>query len=127
VGSNWALTPLSGTIAPNRVFVVAAAALNPDWTARMQFAASSGKLALVRSTAALQGACPLGSAGLVDLLGYGSASCSLGNPLPAGAAGAEFIRSNDGCGDTRDNAADFSAVDVTAPDRDRQVEPCAAN
>jgi uncharacterized protein len=126
-GSNWTLTQLSGTIAPNRAFVVAAAALNPDWTARMQFAVGSGKLALVRSTARLQGPCPVDSAELVDLLGYGSTSCSLGSPTPAGTAGAEFVRSNDGCADTRNNAADFSAVDATMPDRDRPVEPCAVN
>lgn len=126
-GMTWQVVPLSGVIAPDRIFPVAAAGLQPDWTAPIQFGASAGKLALVSSTRALQGACPVDSAALVDFLGYGTANCSLENVVSAGSADGAFVRSQDGCTDTRDNGTDFTVGPAVVLDRNRAIEACPIN
>ena len=126
-GATWQVVPLSGVIEPDRIFLVASRALQPDLIGPMQFAASAGKLALVRSVRAMNGACPLDSAGLVDFLGYGAANCSLGSALPAGTADMAFGRLEDGCTDTQNNAVDFTVGSADALDRGRAIANCQPN
>ena len=123
-GSFWQVIPLSGTIEPDRIFLISSgrmqfgsAVVPPDWAAPIQLGANAGKLALVRSTSPLDGACPVDSAAMVDFLGYGTANCSLENVVSAGPANAAFIRLQDGCTDTRDNGTDFTVGPATALDR----------
>jgi hypothetical protein len=126
-GSSWQVIRLSGIIAPDQIFLVAAGGLvkvQPDLAAPVQLGADSGKLALVRSARALQGSCPTDSADLVDFVGYGAANCSLGHAMSGGAVNAAFSRAQDGCSDTRDNAVDFAVGPPLALDRARAIEPC---
>ena len=71
-------------------------------------AAASGKVALVRTTAALAGACPSDPA-IVDEVGYGNtANCFRGTgPTPAPGNTAAVLRASGGCADTQNNALDF--------------------
>lgn len=133
-GTAWQVIPLSGEIAPDRIFLITsgrlqfgAAVVPPDWAAPMQFGADAGKLALVQSTRPLVGACPVDSAAMVDFLGYGTANCSLENVAAAGAANAALVRLQDGCADTRDNGTDFTIGPVIALDRAREIETCPVN
>ncbi len=114
----WLTTPLSGAIAAGGYFLVAEASGGtvgaplpaPDATGAINFSNSAGKVALTSTATALNGACPA-SAAIVDLLGYSStANCSETAPAPALTASTALLRAAAGCGDTNNNAADFSAV-----------------
>jgi predicted extracellular nuclease len=114
-GSTWQVTPLSGTIAPGRYYLVQQAAGSggttalptPDATGSIPMSATAGKIALVWSSTALAGACPNGS-NIVDLVGYGSmTSCAEISPSVAHSSTTSVRRLFDGCTDTQDNAADF--------------------
>jgi len=81
-GSTWtARTDLSGSIAPGGYYLVQQAAgaggtaslPTPDATGAIAMSGSAGKVALVSTSTALSGACPLGGA-IVDFVGYGSAT-----------------------------------------------------
>ena len=130
-GTTWQVIPLSGTIAPDRIFLISSGRLQfgsavvpPDWAAPIQLGANAGKLALIRSTRPLDGACPVDSAAVVDFLGYGTANCSLENVPPPGPPDAAFVRLQDGCADTRDNGTDFTVGPATALDRARTIAVC---
>lgn len=118
-GSSWQVTPLTAvTLQPGQYYLVQEAAgaggtpsaVVADKVGAIAMGAGAGKVALVSSTAALTGATP-GGATLVDFVGYGSANAyegagaapALGNLLSA-------YRNNDGCDETDNNAADFSAA-----------------
>jgi hypothetical protein len=72
-------------------------------------AATAGKVALLNTTTALNGACP-SSVSIIDLIGYGTtANCFEGaGPAPAPSATTSDLRAANGCTDTNNNAADFS-------------------
>ena len=125
-GTSWQATPLAGSIAPGRHYLVqlaSAAAVGaalpaPDATGTTNLAASGGKVALVRDATALACGAAAGScAGVTsvqDLVGYGSATDYEGSaavgPLSNTSAA---VRAAAGCTDTDANASDFS---VAAPD-----------
>ncbi len=70
---------------------------------------TAGKVALVNNTTPLTGTgCPAGS-GIIDFVGYGTATnCFEGSgPAPQLSNTIAALRKNDGCFDTNDNAADF--------------------
>lgn len=125
--ATWQVTPLTGSIGPGRRFLIAQAAGSGGTTALpsaevtgvIALGASSGKVALVRGTAALAGNCPT-SSDVVDLVGYGTADCREGNAAPAPSATLAILRSN-GCSDTNDNAADFTLASPTP--RNSSVSP----
>ncbi|MBI5482479.1 MAG: lamin tail domain-containing protein [Deltaproteobacteria bacterium] len=72
--------------------------------------ASAGKVALVRSSTTLSGACPT-STDIADLVGYGTtANCFEGSKAPAGSNTTAVTRDSAGCQDFNDNGYDFSAV-----------------
>ncbi|HEY5659676.1 MAG TPA: lamin tail domain-containing protein [Gaiellaceae bacterium] len=125
-GTSWQTTPLTGSIAPGQYFLVqlasggtvGAALPAPDATGTSNVAATSGKIALVRSTTALTCGATAGSCsatpGVEDLVGYGDATDFEGS----GSAGApsstlSVVRGDGGCADTGDNANDFATA---APD-----------
>lgn len=79
--------------------------------ATINLGSTSGKIALVQTQSAAPLGCPLGQdAAIVDYVAYGPASCAEGAaPAPAQAtANVALVRRFGGCGDTDNNAADFT-------------------
>jgi hypothetical protein len=125
-GTSWQTTPLSGSIGSGQYFLVqlasggtvGAALPAPDATGTSNLAATSGKVALVHSTAPLTcgaaaGSCS-GTLGVEDLVGYGDATDFEGSGTAAAPSSTlSALRADGGCADTGDNATDFSTV---APD-----------
>jgi predicted extracellular nuclease len=108
-------TVLTGSIAPGGYFLVGEAAgtggttdlPRPDVAGTIAMGASSGKVALVATTAALPAGCPVGAA---DLVAYGSgALCPEGTAAPTLSSTNAAMRKDD-CVDSNDNAADFKAA-----------------
>lgn len=124
-GTSWNnMTTLSGvTIQPGQYFLIqeasgganGAALPAPDATGGINMSGTAGKLALVNNSTQLSGACPT-DATIIDLVGFGStASCSEGGaPAPAPSNSTSVQRAGEGCTDTDNNAADFSAVTPAA-------------
>jgi predicted extracellular nuclease len=122
-GSNWLVTSLSGTLQPGQYYLVQMAAgaggsqplPTPDAIGTTNMAATNGKVALVDSTTALSGTCPLGFA--IDFVGFGNnANCFEGTgATPTLNNTTAALRLDDGCRDTGDNAADFTTVAPPTP------------
>lgn len=119
-GSSWAVTTLTGSIAPGQYFLVQQAAgagspqslPTPDVTGTIAMSGTAGKVALSNTNTALTGTCPTGGS-LVDFVGYGTATnCSEGSPTATLSNSTAAIRKGGGCTDTDQNSADFT---VTAP------------
>ena len=71
----------------------------------------NGKLAIVNSTSALSGACPITNPSIVDFLGYGTGGCFEGSSQVNGMSiTVSAKRNGEGCFDTDQNASDFSVV-----------------
>jgi hypothetical protein len=123
-GGTWSKTDLVGQLEPGRYLLVQEASSNgctgspcgsplppPDivtspggWIA---MSATAGKVALVRSTTALSGACP-SSADILDFVGYGSSTqCAEGTPTVALSNTWGARRKQGGCQDTGNNQFDF--------------------
>ena len=122
-GTTWQVTPLSGSVQPGRYFLVqlaSAAAVGaplptPDATGTTNMANTGGKVALVRSTAALSCGAAAGSCSadplVADLIGYGSASDYEGSGAATGLTNTTAaLRASGGCTDTDDNASDFAGA-----------------
>jgi len=122
-GSTWTVTALSGVLAPGSYFLIGQDAGGAgdgeplptvDVSDGTAMAATNAKVALVRSTTALSGACPTGPT-VVDFVGYGTANCFEGaaaaGVLTASTAAHRRIA---GCSDHNDNGADF-VVQSPAP------------
>lgn len=116
-GSSWSATNLSGTIAPGSYYLIQESAGNggstnlptPDASGNLNLSATSGKVALVNSTAAVTGTCP--TAGVIDFVGFGSAAnCSETSPTANLSNTTAAIRAGGGCTDTDKNSADFSTA-----------------
>jgi len=115
-GSTWDRINLTGSIEPGHYYLVALAAgtggtvslPTADATGSISLSATTGKVALVSNSTLLSGSCP--TTAIVDFVGYGSANCSEGSPAPALTNTTALIRTNNGCGDTDNNAADFAAT-----------------
>ena len=112
-GTSWQVTPLTGSIAPGKYYLVQEAAgtggtanlPTPDASGGIPMSASAGKVAVVNSTAALTGACPAA----VDFVGFGGANCFEGaGPTPTLTNTTAAIRANNGCTDTDNNSGDFT-------------------
>lgn len=117
-GSTWQATPLTGTIAPGRYYLIQEAQgtggsvdlPTPDANGGIAMAATAGKVALVNAVTVLTGSCPMG-AGIVDFVGYGGANCFEGaGASPAPSNTTAVFRATGGCADTNDNAADCSTA-----------------
>jgi hypothetical protein len=120
--SSWQSTALSGSVPAGRYYLVqlaSAAAIGsplpaPDASGTTNLAVSGGKVALVHGSDALTcGAAPgscSANATVADLVGYGSAADYEGSAAaPALNSTTAAMRAEDGCADSGDNAADFSA------------------
>ncbi len=126
-GTNWLVTPLSNvTLQPGQYYLIqyasggsnGAALQGPDLIAPAvtvgantfvpNLSGTTGKLALVNSTAQLPAnSCPVDSS-IVDLVGYGgSASCFEGTRAPDLSNSTSAKRNGNGCSDTDNNGADF--------------------
>ena len=112
--SSWASTLLSGTIQPGHYYLVQESQgaggttplPAPDASGTIAVSSTSAKVALVASTSALIGTCPV-DVNIVDFVGYGGANCSETAPTPALVNTTAAIRKNNGCVDTNNNANDF--------------------
>jgi predicted extracellular nuclease len=117
-GSPWSVTQLTGVIAPGGYFLVREAAGTggssdgpaPDASGTIAMSAMSGRVALSSTTAPFTAnGCPAGGT-LIDLVGYGTASCFEGAAAaPQLTNTTAALRKRGGCFDTNDNATDFSS------------------
>ncbi len=121
-GTSWQTTPLTGTIRAGGYYLIQLASSGtvgaslpaPDATGTSNLAATSGKIALVRSAVALTCGASAGSCSanplVEDLVGYGDASDFEGTgSAPAPSNTLAVRRTDEGCGDTAQNATDFAA------------------
>ncbi|HEY2359741.1 MAG TPA: PxKF domain-containing protein [Candidatus Angelobacter sp.] len=118
-GTTWQVTALNGSLAPGQYFLIqesqgAGGTTNlptPNATGNIAMSATAGKVALVSSTVALSGGCPVGGA-IIDFVGYGTgtggASCFEGTAAaPTLTNTTADFRRNNGLQDTDSNTADF--------------------
>ena len=134
-GVNWQKTDLAGVIEAGQYYLIHQAAGTggttdlpaPDAIGTMNLSATAGKLALVRSTTSLSGACP-SEGTVVDLVGYGStANCYEGShSSPAPSNTTALIREDQGCTDSDDNAADFNLGSPNPRNRAAPPYSCSA-
>ena len=120
------LTPLAGSLAPGAYLLVEEAAgavgsplPTPDVTdpTPINMSGTSGKVALVNTTTPLgcngssTPCSPVALATIVDLVGYGSANFFEGSgPAPTLSNTTAGFRLDEGCTDSDNNSADFSAA-----------------
>lgn len=118
-GTTWQVTALSGSLAPGQYFLIQESQgaggttqlPAPNATGNIAMSATAGKVALVSSTVALSGGCPVGGA-IVDFVGYGTgaggATCFEGTTAaPTLTNTTANLRRNNGLQDTDSNSADF--------------------
>jgi lamin tail-like protein len=138
-GTTWQTTALSGTIAAGRYYLIQLASSGgvgsplpaADATGTSNLAATSGKVALVRSTTALAcgasaGSCS-GTSGVEDLVGYGSASDFEG--AASASAGSNILspqRADQGCADTNENGTDFATATPDPRNSTSAAHACAS-
>ena len=133
-GFGWGSTlqPLGGTIGPGQYLLISLAsggttgAFLPQANVygQINMSATNGKVALVNSTNALSGTCPVTDPHVVDFVGYGStANCFEGaGPTPIPDNATAVLRIHDGATDTNNNRADFVAG-VPNPRRTAPIVP----
>jgi predicted extracellular nuclease len=131
----WTQTPLSDvTLQPGQYYLVQEAQgaggtvdlPTPDATGTTPMSATAGKVALVSSILPLNGACPT-STSIADLVGYGAANCSEGSPVPTLSNTTAGLRNTDGCADTNNNMADFTAGAPTPRNTASPFKDCNAD
>ncbi len=132
--STWSMTAFSATaLAPGQYYLVQQAGGNngallpaPDAVGAIAMAAGAGKVALVKNTTVLTGACP-NDLNIVDLVGYGgNASCFKGSaPAPAASNTNAATRNANGCTDTQNNASDFSIASPHPRNSTSPRNPCS--
>ena len=116
-GTSWQSTTLTGNIAPGKYYLVQQAAGAGGTTAlpaadaigNIAMSATAGKVALVNTTVALSGSCPV-DASIIDFVGFGTtATCFEGSgATPAPSNTNAVLRASNGCTDTDNNATDFT-------------------
>jgi predicted extracellular nuclease len=119
-GTSWQVTALSGPLASGQYYLIqesqGAAGTTPlptpNATGNIAMSATAGKVALLSTTTALSGSCPVGGA-IVDFIGYGAgsggASCFEGvAAAPTLTNTTADLRKNNGAQDTDNNSADFA-------------------
>jgi len=119
-GSGWDFnkTPLGGPIGPGEYYLVqlaGGATGSPlpaaNTTGPINMSGTSGKIAIVDSFDALLGDCPTSNPHLLDLVGYGAATCGEGGTkAPALSASTADFRINGGATDTDRNFEDFVSL-----------------
>ena len=124
-GSSWSrLTLSSGTSIAGRSYLlvkIGSAGSNGSTvpfdydSSSLSAAAGSGRLALMATGSVLpDGSCPVGDGTfgpyILDMVGYGTATCSETSPAPTLSTILAAFRKGNGCIDTDNNAADFTAA-----------------
>jgi Lamin Tail Domain len=138
-GTSWQSTALSGSIPAGGRYLIqlasgganGAALPAADATGTSNLAVTGGKVALVNDATALSCGASAGScstaADIQDLVGYGSAADYEGTgAAPAGNATTATARA-DGCTDTDDNAADFSAATPNPQNSSAAASVCSVS
>ena len=137
------LTELSGSLAPGQYLLVQESSNAPvgaplptpdivDATPILM-AAGAGKVALVTGQTTLGcngGSTPCDAAALariVDLVGYGNANFSEGNPAPTISAILSDFRAEGGCVDTDNNSLDFVAATPSARNTASALRDCSGD
>jgi DNA/RNA endonuclease G (NUC1) len=122
--NTWQVTPLTNfTLQPGQYYLVQESQgaggtdplPTPNAIGTIAVSSTQTKVALVNNTTTLSGVCPNpATAGIVDLVGYGSTTASPPIDCFEGSAPAPLLtnttaafRRSDGCFDTDDNARDF--------------------
>src|SRR5437867_11575754 len=117
--NTWQAFPLSGSIAPGQYYLIRTtsrygnvALPQADLTIDLNLPQNVGKLIVASDSTAFDIACPSDTTRVVDLVGYGSASCSEAQALlaPALSDMVAYVRKAGGCRDTDSNTTDFSKV-----------------
>ena len=113
----WQVTTLTNvTLLPGQYYLIQEAAgantlatplPTPDAIGVIAMSATDAKVALVSNTTALSGGCPL-SAGIVDLVGYGVATCFEGAATAKLTNTTAALRNGGGDADTDSNVNDFT-------------------
>lgn len=118
--STWLVTTLTPVVlSPGQYYLIQEASGGsngatlpaPDAAGVIAMAAGSGKVALVKNSAALTGSCP-SDPNIVDMAGYGNtANCFKGaGPTAAPGNTTSALRAANGCQDTGSNAGDFTVA-----------------
>jgi predicted extracellular nuclease len=134
--TQWGVTPLTGSIAPGKTFLVAEAKgtggtvelPSPDATGTIAMSATGGTIALVNGTAALTcktAADCAADARVKDLVGYGTAVVREGSATNALSNTTSAARPT-GLGDTDNNSADFT-VGAPTPTNSKGETPGGGN
>jgi len=135
-GTTWTnkTTLTSITLAPGQYCLIQEAAgtggttalPTPDVTGTIAMSGTAGKVALVNNNTLLASPCLAGN-GIVDFVGYSTnASCFEGTgPTPAVSNTTAAIRLSNGCTDTDDNKADFTAGTPTPRNTASTMNPCS--
>ena len=136
-GSSWlnnTVLPAGASIPPGGYYLVQLAGgangeplPTADATGTINMAGSNGKIALFTTNADVPtSTCPTGFDSLVDFIGFGTANCFEGDgPAPAPSTTNAIFRADDGCTDTDDNAADFTADSPAPRNSASPANPCA--
>ncbi|MEY4892169.1 MAG: hypothetical protein RIQ34_781 [Bacteroidota bacterium] len=123
---NWSVgaIPASTTIASGKYYLIALATgangvalpVAADLTnTAINLSGTAGKVALVNNATPLVGAAGCSTAGVIDVLGYGTtANCSEASPFPATSitTAQAIFRKNNGCTDANNNSTDFELLNV---------------
>ncbi|HKP18345.1 MAG TPA: lamin tail domain-containing protein [Gaiellaceae bacterium] len=133
-GTTWQVTNLSGLIGPGKHYLVqeavGAGGTTPlptaDATGTIPMSATSGKVALVTTSTALAcGATCHADASVRDYVGYGTATDFEGSAAAPGLTNTTAgLRAANGCTDTDDNSADFSAGAPTPRNTSSTANAC---
>ena len=136
-GTSWQVTPLAGSLAAGRHYLVAlgsggtngASLPAADATGTSNLATTGGKVALVHDTAAVTCGATAGSCSAIsvvrDLVGYGSATDYEGAAAPALSNTTAAIRASAGCQDSDANDTDFTADTPTPRNTSSAATACS--
>ena len=116
------LIPSGATIQPGKYYLIAfgpvgangTAIATPDFDSTaagfLALSGSNGRLALASFSTAIPAGCATG-AGIIDVVGYGTANCYEGTAATAALTSTTAaFRANGGCTDTNSNSADFTTA-----------------
>jgi endonuclease G len=116
-GTSWQAQPLGGVVQPGEYYLISLAsggavgALLPveaNVNGSINISGTTGKIALVSNGDPLDGCPTVGSPGVVDFVGYGTANCREGaTNAPAPSNTTAIFRKNGGFTDTNVNGSDF--------------------
>ncbi len=134
-GTTWQTTQLNGVLQPGQYYLVQEAAgaggttplPTPDAVGSIAMSATSGKVAVVNTISPLSGSAP-SDASIVDVVGYGTANFFEGSGAAPGLSNTTAdARAANGCTDTDDNAADFTAGAPAPRNTASPLSPCGGD